>query len=63
MNNVISFITQTSSHHELLSHICLQFLYNNLTTCHKKLQVFLELTDNHCAMLVILQDTQDQPQE
>ena len=63
MNNVISFITQTSSHHKLLSHICLQFLYNNLITCHEKLHVFVELIDNHCVMHVILQNIQDQPQE
>ena len=33
------------------------FFYNNLTACHKGLQVFLELTDAHCVIHVIHQDT------
>ena len=36
-----------------LSHIRLQFFYNNLTAWHCKLQVFLEIMDNHCVMHVI----------
>ena len=37
--------------------------YNNLTAYHKKLQVFLELMDNHCVIHVIHQDIQDQLRE
>ena len=37
--------------------------YNNLTAYHKKLQVFLELMDNHCVNNVIQEDIQDQLQE
>ena len=37
--------------------------YNNLTAHHKKLQVFLELMDNHCVNNVIQEDIQDQLQE
>ena len=46
---------QISSHHQLF-HICLQFVYNKLTTNHKELQVFLELMDNHCVIYVTDQD-------
>ena len=47
-------------HHQLLFYICLQFFYNNLTACHKELQVFLELMDNRRAMHVIHQNIEDQ---
>ena len=37
-----------------------QFFYNNLTTCHKELQVFLKLVDNNRVIHVIHQDILDQ---
>ena len=37
--------------------------YNNLTTCHKELQVFPELMDNHCVIHVIHQVILEQLQE
>ena len=50
-------------HYQLLSHIYQQFFYNNLTACHKKQQVFLELMHNHFVIHVIYQDIQDQLRE
>ena len=47
-------------HHELLLRIRQQFFYNNLTACHKELEVFLELMNNHCIIHVIHQDILDQ---
>ena len=34
-----------------------------MTTCHKELQAFLELMDNHYAIHVLHHDTQGQLQE
>ena len=45
-----------------ISHLSAIF-YNNLTACHKKQQVFLELMDNHFVIHVIHQDIQDQLRE
>ena len=65
MKHVISFTTQIFNFlpQQLLFHTRLQFIYNNLTTCHKELQVFLELIDNHYVINVIHQDIQDQLRE
>ena len=63
MKHIISFIPNLeliSSYHQILYQYLLQFFYNNLTTCHKELQVFLELIGNHCVMHVIHQDILDQ---
>ena len=50
-------------HHQFLFHIRQQFFYNNLTTCHKKLQVFWGLMDSHCALNVIHQNILDKLRE
>ena len=47
-------------HQQFFFHICLQFFYNNRTTCHKELQVFPEVMDNHCGTRVIYQDILDE---
>ena len=63
MKCTISFVALIFLHHQLLFHTTQQFFYNILATCHKELQVFLELMDDHCAICVIHQDILDQLQE
>ena len=64
MKHIISFVYQIwQYHHQHLFYIRQQFFYNNLTTCHKELHVFLELMDNNCVIHVIRQDILDQLRE
>ena len=64
MKHIISFFYLNLEiiylHRQLLFHIRQQLFDINLTACHKKLQVILELMDNRCAMNVIHQGIQDQ---
>ena len=66
MNYINSFVTKIGINflrYQLLSHICRHFFYNNLTTYHKELQVFLGLRDIYYAICVIHQDILDQLRE